>query len=320
MNSIFPVFSLDRNVIAWEDHLWDLTPIENHNGLWMKREDLFAPLGPGGLSGSKCRQLIHYVNKYKVGKTHIVSGASIQSPQLLMSAIIGAHYSLPSRLVVYSKPETILRHDSPRIAAGFGAYFEYASGPYNPILQRKVESLTRPNSLVVHYGITVDHKDYPAEDVLEFHEVGANQTKNIPDDVELLVMPTGSTNSLCSVLLGLSRDPKNVHTVFAMEIGPNKREWTRERMAVMGVDIDKLPFRLKYYSLHETGYAKYTDKFKETLEGIPLHPVYEAKMARWLKDNYPLTHDNKALFWIVGGAPSVKAMEPFFTNKIEEVA
>jgi hypothetical protein len=173
---------------------------------------------------------------------------------------------------------------------------------------------------VVHYGITVDHREYPAEDVLEFHEVGAHQTKNIPDEVELLVMPTGSTNSLCSVLLGLSRDPKNIHTLFAMQIGPDKREWTKERMRVMGVDMDKLPFRIKYYSLHDTGYAKYTDKFKEELEGIPLHPVYEAKMWRWLKANYPLPRDNKSMFWIVGGTPDVKVLEPFYTNKIEEAA
>lgn len=313
--SIFPVHSLDRELIHWEDYLGELTPVENHQGLWFKRDDLFQPLGAGGPSGSKCRQLIHYMNKYREGKTHVLSGASIQSPQLLMSAIIGAHYGLRSRLVVYSKPETILRHPSPRISAGFGASFEYVKGPYNPIIQRRVQELTKPSSLVVHYGITVDHEVYPAEVVRKFHEVGANQTKNIPDGVETLIMPTGSCNSLCSVLLGLSRDPKNIKTVFAMEIGPNKRDWLSARLAAIGVDIKKLPFRLKYHSLHDTGYSKYTDHFKEEFDGIKFHPVYEAKMVRWLKENGGLPNDGSSLFWIVGAEPDPKALEKFYINQ-----
>lgn len=317
--SIFPVFSLDRNVIAWEDHLWDMTPVENHGGIWFKRDDLFQPLGPGGLSGSKCRQLIWYINSNREGKTHIVSGASVQSPQLLMSAIVGAHYGLPSRLIVYSKPTTVLRHDSPRIAAGFGAYFEYASGPYNPILQRKVADLTRPNSLVVHYGITMDHKTYCQPDVMAFHQVGATQTLNIPDEVETLIMPTGSCNSICSVILGLSQDPKNIKRVVAMEIGPDKRDWLWERLAVLGVHREDLPFDVRYVAVHGNPYS-YTDHVKASFDGIEFHPVYEAKMWSWLEERGGIARDNKSLFWIVGGKPSVKALEPFFTNRIEEVA
>lgn len=34
--SIFPVFSMSRSDIRWEDHLGDLTPWENHQGIWFK--------------------------------------------------------------------------------------------------------------------------------------------------------------------------------------------------------------------------------------------------------------------------------------------
>lgn len=318
--SLFPTYSLDRNVIRWEDYLGELTPVENHKGVWFKRDDLFLPLGPGGLGGSKCRQLIWYMNRFREGKTHVLSGASVQSPQLLMSTIVGKHFGLPSRLVVYSKPSTLYRHASPRISAGFGATFEYANGPYNPIIQRKVADLTRDDSLVVHYGITVDHRTYDAETVRKFHEVGANQTRNIPDEVETVIFPAGSCNSICSLLLGLSRDPKNVKTVFAMQIGPDKREWLTARLKTIGVDIDTLPFKIKWYSLHDTKFAAYSDHMPETFDGIQLHPVYEGKMVRWLKSNGGFPTDNKTLFWIVGGQPDPKAMEPFFTTKLEEVA
>lgn len=318
-NTVFKTLSLDRAVSRWEEHLGDLTPVENHQGIWFKRDDMFAPLGYGGPNGSKMRQLIWYMNKFREGKTHVLSGASIQSPQLLMSAIVGQHYGLPSRLVVYSKPETVLRHPSPRIAAGFGAHFEFASGPYNPILQRKVDELRRPDSLVVHYGITVDHRTYDAETVRKFHEVGAHQVSNIPAGVETVIFPAGSCNSICSLLLGLSRDPKDVKTVFAIQIGPDKRDWLRDRLKSIGVEYDRLPFNVVWYSLHDSGFAVYSDHLKESFDGIDFHPVYEGKMIRYLKQNGWIKGDDRTLFWIVGSAPDMTVAEKFYTAKVEEV-
>ena len=317
MNTVFPVLSLDRDTVKWEQHLGTQTPWENHKGLWFKREDYFAPLGYSGPNGSKMRQLIWYVNKFREGKTHIVTGASIQSPQLSMSAIVGAHYGLRARQIVYSKPETVLRHENPRIAYGFGAEFEYASGPYNPILQRKVVDLTQPTSLVVEYGITVPHDRYPEEDVRKFHEVGANQTLNVPPEVKRLIAPAGSCNSLTSIILGLSRDPHNINELFTIGIGPDKRGWMRERLAYIGVDVDKLPFKWNHFSLHDSGYSKYSDHFTgESFDGIRFHPTYEAKMWRWLTHNSQLDYDDHTAFWIVGSAPDTKVVEPYYTRKL----
>ena len=301
----------------WAAELGTLTPWELREGLWLKREDYFAPLGYGGPNGSKMRQLIWYVNRYREGKTHILTGASIQSPQLSMSAIVGAHYGLKCRQVVYSKPATVLKHPNPRIAAGFGAVFEYATGPYNPIIQNRVTQLRRDDSLVVEYGITVPHERYPVEDVRKFHEVGAHQVTNLPAQVRRLVMPAGSCNSLTSLLLGLSRDSKNLNELFTVGIGPDKRTWVRERLMRMGVDVERLPFKWSHYSLHDTGYSKYSDAFRgESFAGVNFHPTYEAKMWRWLRERNLLQFDETNAFWIVGSAPSVKVIEPYFTESV----
>lgn len=314
-NTVFPTLALDRSVVRWEQYLGALTPWENHKGLWFKRDDYFAPLGYGGPNGSKMRQLIWYVNKFREGKTHIVTGASIQSPQLSMSAIVGQHYALPARQVVYSKPDTVLKHENPRIAYGFGAEFEYARGPYNPIIQRRVADLTQGKSLVVEYGITVPHDKYDPEIVRKFHEVGANQLSNIPDDVRRLIMPAGSCNSLTSVMLGLLRDPKNVDELFTVGIGPDKLHWMRARLQYMGLNVDHLPFRWRHHSLHDTGFSKYSDHFNgEHYDGINFHPTYEAKMWRWLTQNNQLEFDDRTAFWIVGSAPNPKVIEPFYTR------
>jgi len=313
-DTVFETLSLDRSISKWEEHLATLTPWELREGVWFKREDYFAPLGYGGPNGSKMRQLVWYMNRYRENKTHVLTGASVQSPQLSMSAIVGAHYGLPSRQIVYSRPETIARHENPRIAAGFGASFEYAAGPYNPILQRKVNDLRRDDSLVVEYGITVDHSRYDAETVRKFHEVGANQVSNLPDEVRTLIMPAGSCNSLTSVLLGLSRNPGNLQKLLTLGIGPDKRDWMRERLVLMGVDADKLPFEWVHFSLHDSGYSEYSDHFTgERYAGVDFHPTYEAKMWRWLRETDWIQPTSDVGFWIVGSAPNVKVVEPFFT-------
>ena len=315
MDSVFNKLAINREEVKWENYLATLTPWQNKAGVWFKREDYFAPLGYSGPNGSKMRQLIWYVNRFKEGKSHIVTGASIQSPQLSMSAIVGSHYGLKNRQVVYSKPHTVLTHDNPRIAAGFGAVFEYANGPYNPIIQKRVADLTQPTSLVVEYGITVPHKRYDAEDVQKFHEVGAHQTSNMPDDVERLIVPAGSCNSLTSVVLGLSRNPNNLKELFTIAIGPDKRDWMAEWLEIMGVDYKNLPFKWKHYSLHSNNYASYSQKFTgETHEDITFHPTYEAKMWRWLRETNSLDYDDSTGFWIVGSAANRDVIRPFYTE------
>lgn len=312
---IFPTQSISRARIKWETKLDELTPWEHHLGIWFKREDYFCPLGYGGPNGSKLRQLIWYINRYRKGKDHILTGASVQSPQLSMSAIVGAHFGLYSRLVVYSKPSTVTRHDNPRIAQGFGATFEYATGPYNPIIQRHVEQLRTPKSLVVEYGITMPHDRYSREEIRGFHSIGARQTANIPAQVDRLIVPAGSCNTLCSILLGLHTHRTKLRELFTIGIGPDKQEWIRDRLAYMGVNASDFRFHWRHHSLHDTGYSSYSDKFTgEKFHRIEFHPTYEAKVWRWLRQHEPIKPDYRTGFWIIGSAPQYATIKPHFTS------
>ena len=68
--------SIDRNLVHWEDHILDLSPVEKIGGLWFKREDKFAPLGYGGINGSKLRVCIWLIDQsVKQGSTGVVHGA-----------------------------------------------------------------------------------------------------------------------------------------------------------------------------------------------------------------------------------------------------
>lgn len=323
MNTVFPVLSLHRSDVHWEDHLHAMTPWELTRGVWFKRDDYFAPLGYGGINGSKMRQLTWLIERYRAGKTGIVTGASVQSPQLSGTAVIGAHFGLRVTEVVFSKPHTVATHTNPHIAMGFGAAIAYATGPYNPIIQRAVRDLAGPHDMIVEYGISLSHQTFPISDVLAFHEIGAVQVYNMPPEVELLIVPAGSCNTLGSIILGLSRSPGNLKKLLTLGIGPSKMSWLWERLRLMNIDLDRLGFQWNHFSLHDSGYAKYTDHFRgEAFEGIEFHPVYEAKMWRWLRDTGTMGRLQAEFpggvgFWVVGSDPSVKAMEPFFTHAID---
>ena len=75
-------------MIFLTDKLTEITPVEDHEGLWFKREDKFAPLGYGGINGSKLRQLIWMLERHK--EKVILSAANPRSPQVIMGSVLAA--------------------------------------------------------------------------------------------------------------------------------------------------------------------------------------------------------------------------------------
>lgn len=337
--TIFPTLTLDRSQVRWSDFLRDPTPVEKCRGRWYKREDFFAPLGYGGINGSKLRQLIWLVGQYvdSGGRGGILTGASVLSPQLSMAALVARHYGLSTQIVLGgTKPETAIRHDNVAIAAMAGASFEYARVGYNPAIQSLVMKLasgpTFKRHYHLHYGITTP-ASAANEDVAAFHHVGAAQTVNLPLGIERLILPAGSCNSCVSVLLGLALNrPSSLRRVTLIGIGPTRLEWIVKRLDAIaeatGLDVCSL-FRplfhhhpdaervlfnpqgklvLEHFDLHSTGRFKYQDRMKAELDGIVFHPTYEGKCIQFMKETPDefqgfWAGDGSSLFWIVGSEP-----------------
>ena len=345
MNStIFPVQSLSREDCKWEDYLEYLTPVETHSsGRRYKREDFFAPLGYGGINGSKLRQLVFLVNDYvnQGGNSGLITAASVLSPQVSMAAMVAKHYRIPSLIVLGgTKPQTSVQHENVNIAARVGASFAYAPVGYNPTLQKEVDKMMskKPikNYFRLHYGITTP-SNCQSKEVEAFHSLGAKQTANIPEDVETLIMPAGSCNSCTSVLLGITRTlPKSLKKIILLGIGPTRLRWIQERMEhirrVTGEDVlsffehkyihhpkeqpaihKNARYLLEHHDLHSTGYVSYADKMPFSNDGISFHPTYEGKCMTFMKQNHKQfskwwENDGKTMFWIVGSKPTASAM------------
>jgi 1-aminocyclopropane-1-carboxylate deaminase/D-cysteine desulfhydrase-like pyridoxal-dependent ACC family enzyme len=260
--TVFDTLSLSRENVRWEDYLDRLTPVEEHGGILFKREDRFAPLGYGGINGSKLRQCIWLVDDYvrrAANPVGVISGTSVKSPQLPMGSAVANHYGLESVHVIgATTPETAITHPNVALATCFGARWRIEKVAYNPALQRGVGRLMAEDRhlrdfFYLEYGITVDHKwrmNGP-ERVESFHEIGARQVRNIPDHVGNLIIPAGSCNTTVSILFGLALDrPSRLENVHLIGIGPQKLQWIEERLEILQRvydDMDLRPFQRAYH-------------------------------------------------------------------------
>lgn len=343
--SIFPILSIDRFKSKWEDYLTEFTPVETIGGLRFKREDCFAPLGYGGINGSKVRQCIWLMNEYVKNSSMpcgVMSASSVNSPQVSAATVIGRHYGLDVVHVVgaINKKTVCTTYSDVTIGAALGASFLCCKVSYNPYLQKKLKDLasskTYQKYFVLPYGISL-RDEASSKEVSAFHSVGANQCKNIPSDIETLVVPAGSCNSCASIMTGVAwYKPKGLKRLVLFGIGPPKLEFLENRLASVeegsGTSIRKLyrreypehkaleekhnkgteqaPYLLIYYDLHSTHIVSYDKRVPFHYAGIAFHPRYEGKiMSLITKDKkFDKLLASNMLFWVVGSEPSVDRM------------
>lgn len=283
----------------------DLTPVELHSGRWFKREDQHR--NSYGVNGSKFRVCRHLLEQAQAaGFDHVVSAQATASPQSSICATLAEELGMKCTIVVgASKPETAARHRNIAIALAAGAELDTGCRvAYNGTLQPYAAALAKElGAYQLPYAISPPASS-SSRDVEAFLQVNAPQVVNLPYKTETLVIPFGSANTACGVLYGLHDNlPKNLQDIYLMEIGPNRREWARERLQSVGRDIEPPGVRVHYITLHDV-WASYSDQMPETMDGIVFHPTYEGKMIRWLnlvKPEWWERRDGTTCFWIVGG-------------------
>lgn len=356
--SIFEYCGADRNKVRWEEHLYDLTPVElvEHEGkkMYFKLEDCFAPCGYGGINGSKLRQAIYLMDEHlKAGGSPDVASASvIGSPQLFMGAMIAHHFGGKTWSVLgVTTPDKCLQHEMVRAASWARTEWSFCGSGFNSALQpfcRELQKEFCPKGLYMQYGITLDHEVETPKAIAEFHKVGGHQVKNIPDNIETLILPFGSANSASSFFTGLAMYPKpNLKRVVLIGIGPNKLRWVEKRLSIIGKelnlphitawsknyvdnrDLEDAPkpktrrlfggtpkaeaieplFEVEHHDLHTTKRYAYSDLVPAQWGEIEMHPRYEGKVLTYVVENLPHYVNDKSLFWIVGSYPRVADMK-----------
>lgn len=317
--SIFASATLDRALDHWEDHLLDLTPVECPDGRWFKREDTFAPIGMGGPDGSKVRNLVWQASEYLAagGDGGILTAGSVHSPQIGRSALVARHYGLPCTVILGGTNATAsMRHSNVAIAAICGASFRFTNPGYNPVLQKALRVLRaeRPTWFAVTYGVGVPDDASDAE-IERFHRLGAHQVQNLPEEIETLIVPAGSCNTVASVLYGLARFDRWPARVVLVGVGPSRMTWLQARLDAIeraaGLTIKR---DIEFHDLHAMKFAAYAHRMGRSLDGIAFHPTYEGKVISYLEQNSDAfasfwNGDGRTALWIVGSESDRRVVE-----------
>lgn len=326
--TIFNTTSIDRNVSKWEQHIYDLTPVEQIGDMYFKREDKFAPLGFNSINGSKLRQCLWLVDRWaKRGVKGIISGSVVGSPQHPFISSICKHYGLGCLIVTGSK--NYLEHKNMRLAHQMGASFYVSKIGYAKALQSICFKLKEklPNHEVLETNITLDERINTPESIEGFHSIGGHQVNNIPDNIETIMIPCGSCNSVVSVLYGLSiKKPSNLKHIVLIGIGNNgskNLKYIPNRLAtigrVIGKDINKefnftcidgfasSGIEVVHFNPNGEGFCTYADWMPFEYFGLNLHPRYEGKCFNYMNQNkqkFTKYMGKNTLFWVVGNEPT----------------
>ena len=242
-----------------------ITPVELHNGIYVKRDDLFTV---HGVSGGKVRTAEYIIGKaVSMGFSHIVTAGSHLSPQV---RIVG---SICRELGLGFTAFTPLGALPPEVEAfkSFADIRQVAYGRNNILKSYAQRFAYRNSAFLAPFGM----------ECFEAVRQTASQVVDIPSEVKRVVVPVGSAMSLCGVLHGLMSVGFR-GTVLGVSVG---------------VGVDRVmkayaPAGWEGFCRVVKSPADYHKEVYATLGSITLDPVYEAKCLPYLRRG--------DLFWVVG--------------------
>lgn len=240
----------------------EVTPVEQHGKIWLKRDDRFEV---AGVRGGKARACLHLA----MGATGLITAGARHSPQMQLVSRIAAHLDLPCRCHTAAGPATAEMLD---VKAHGGELVLHRPGYNNVIISRaKADAEAHPEWTYIPFGM----ESYEA---MQFTR---EQVCNIPVGARRIVIAVGSGMSAAGVLWGLRDLALNI-PVLGVRVGADPAKQLNE-------------FGPPYWQSQMkvvTSALAYKTAVNASIDGVRLDPIYEAKCAEFLEPG--------DLLWIVG--------------------
>jgi len=240
------------------------TPIEKHDNLWIKRDDLFCI---AGAYGGKARAVLSMIDGTTIGVTSV---GGRRSSLLPIVARIAERQGISCRLHTASGEST----PEIEIAELHGATIVRHKPGYGSVIaaRARIEAEQSEFTYVPYYL-----------ECEQARNATRGQVKELPIGIKRIVVPVGSGMTLAGILYGLF-DLHLQIPVVGISVGVNVRKRLNKYAP---------PFWRRMLSIIDvTGRWKYGTEVDSELDGIPLNGNYEAKCVDYLKPG--------DLFWIVG--------------------
>ena len=278
----------------------DLTPVECRKGVWFKRDDLYVPFRDVPLSGGKVRQAISLMglNQKKIAEEcggQVYTSTNIDSPQGVIVTRAAKAFGFRNTVFVGgTKMESLMKKPLMRNAVSLGAEIRICRAPWDSVIESEIRRLGETERFFhVKFGINI------SGDRTSILETTANQAKNLPQDLDALIVPCGSAITFTGILLGL-------------------RKWDIRPKRIIGIQISGkiladyprtvLECECPRYEFYVSNNWNYHRRIKVQIEdGFVLDPIYEAKAWDWMQKNLLDSLAGKRVcFWCIGDSSAAR--------------
>jgi len=274
---------------------YDLTPVEVHNGMLLKRDDLYDPFGDFGITGGKVRQCLFLVesNLDSIMADHgatIATAASVHSPQACIVARVAKEFGL--KCIIGHGAKDPLKHPAMRMCADLGAELVCLTehNAYNNVLYARLADLNKNRRF-----FTINFGYQAATNPDAILEMNANQVRNIPPILDALVINVGSGVSAAGILAGVARyNPYLLITGRVHLIQPFG--YDRRDVASQALDFGKANF------IYHKGNYPYHKPLQIAVDGVRLDDIYEAKAFDFMMKVIKPVELGKVCYWIIGNS------------------
>jgi 1-aminocyclopropane-1-carboxylate deaminase/D-cysteine desulfhydrase-like pyridoxal-dependent ACC family enzyme len=280
----------------------ELTPVESHDGVLFKRDDLYKPFSDFEITGGKVRQCLRLVENSIVSiksdfNGTIATAASVHSPQAVIVARVAREFGL--RCIIGHGAKKPLEHRAMQMCEAEGAELVtlVTSNAYNNVLYSHLEKLRQKrNFFTINFG----YQALTNPEVII--DMNANQVQNLPDDLDLLVINVGSGVSGAGILAGIERHKPyllNREAVWCVQpFGYDRRD----------VLAQSLEFGRRIH--YKTGNYSYHTPLTLHVGNVKLDQIYESKGFDYMIRNIVNFEDfqrMKVCYWLIGNSNALRS-------------
>jgi len=267
-----------------------LTPVEEHNGIYYKRDDLYCPWGD--VNGGKVRQAIRlFENKRIYDWPGVVAAVSVHSPTGPVISRVAKEFNTPCIIAVGgTKVENLDILPMMRLTRYYGAEVRIVAGHgMKNAINARVNEICEETG---YHNIDFSHHIYNDTDLM--FNTNSTEVLNIPNELDVLVMSLGVGIQFACVLKGLKKHKKKVKRIIGVQVGPDRRKLIDGYLNQNPLIEPK--FDLEYELVqYKSAYSK---PEIQKVGNFYLDDIYEAKAHKWMLKN--IDKNQKTLFWCVG--------------------
>ena len=263
------------------------SPIETYGGYLIKRDDMFS-LGEI-IKGGKVRQCLRIVyenldeikSKYNGG---LITGCGLPSPQSTIVSAVSKYFGLKCIVVspIYDNSKVDVNRINVSLSQKLGAKI-YGVGNPNPSGYKL--DVKKLKDELGYYEIKFGMN---SESVID---TTSHQVKNIPNELENLVVICGSGLNLLGILKGIVRYKKKINNVYGITLS---KFFDENKKLYYDNLVDKEKYKGQLHIIRSP--YPYQRLLKTDIPFLDM--TYESKSYSFMTEN--IKPSTNTLFWVVG--------------------